>query len=74
MVHMQGVIKKWGNSYGILLPKNVLEKGHFKEGQKVELLINPKTNILKKTFGMFKDFPLSGQQVKDEARRDLYDD
>jgi len=71
---MQGVIRKWGNSYGILLPKDVLEEGHFKEGQTVELLINPKTNVLRRTFGMLRGFPLSGQQLKDEARRDLYDD
>lgn len=34
---MQTVIKKWGNSQGIRIPKRILEKLNFKENEIVEL-------------------------------------
>lgn len=34
---MQTVIKKWGNSQGIRIPKKILEKLNFKENEIVEL-------------------------------------
>lgn len=74
MVHMQGVVKKWGNAYGILIPKSVLKKAGLKEEQKVDIDIRPKNATARRLFGMFKDFPLTGQQVKDQAREELYDD
>lgn len=32
-------IKRWGNSYGVLLPKAIVEKEGFKEGEEVEVSV-----------------------------------
>ncbi len=75
MVHMQGVIKKWGNSYGILIPKELLKEANLKENQTVDVAITPKRKTASKLFGLLKGkLKMTGQQVKDMAREELYDD
>lgn len=75
MVHMQGVIKKWGNSYGILLPKDLIKEANLKENQAVDVAITPRRKTASKLFGLFKGrLKMTGQQVKDIVREELYDD
>lgn len=61
-------IKKWGNSLGAVLPKEMIKKKGLKEGSTVEVLVpeNRKVDI-NKLFGSFK-FKKSAQQMKDEMR------
>ena len=66
--------KKWGNSLGIVIPSDVVEKENLKEGQTVEILIaRPLKKVFKETFGTLK-FPKSAQEMKNELRKELYDD
>ncbi|MBI4176788.1 MAG: AbrB/MazE/SpoVT family DNA-binding domain-containing protein [Candidatus Aenigmarchaeota archaeon] len=65
--------KKWGNSLGLLIPKDVAEKEKIKENQKLDIIIIPKTRTLEKTFGMVKVWKKPAQQIKDEIRRELHD-
>ena len=74
MVVVQNEIKKWGNSMAVVIPKEAVEKEHLKEGEKVTLIIvKENKNVLKETFGTFK-FKKSAQQMKDEIRKELYND
>ena len=73
MVSIEATAKKWGNSFGIVIPKEVVEKEKIKEGQKLNVIIIKKSDVLKKTFGTFK-FKESAQKIKDELRAELYDD
>lgn len=70
------VAKKWGNSIGIVIPKDVAEKEHIKDGQKIEVVIMRPNNALKESFGMMKDKwkGKSAQEIKNELRKELYDD
>ena len=49
------VVKKWGNSFGIILPKDLIESQELKEGSNIEVIIQPK-NItkVKDIFGIMK--------------------
>ena len=49
------VVKKWGNSFGIILPKDLIESQELKEGSNIEVVIQPK-NItkVKDIFGIMK--------------------
>ena len=47
-------IKKWGNSMGILIPKEEANTLHLKEDQEVIVEIRPKENPLKELFGFGK--------------------
>jgi len=65
--------KKWGNSLGLLIPKDIVEKEKLRENQKLDIIIIPKTKTLEKTFGMVKGWKKPAQQIKDEIRRELHD-
>ena len=73
MLECETVIRKWGNSLGVTLPKEMIEKGAIKEHEKIRILVLKQGNILKKTFGMTKGkWKKSAQNIKNELRSELY--
>ena len=74
MAIVQTELKRWGNSMAIVIPKETVEKEHLKESEKITFIILKESkNLLKETFGTFK-FKKSGQQMKNELRKELYND
>ena len=67
--------KKWGNSIGLLIPKDIVEKENIKENQDVNIIIvRDSSEAFNKTFGIGKGkLKKTAQQIKDEARKELYD-
>ncbi len=61
------VARKWGNSLGITLPKELVEQQNIKEGDKLVLPVVIKKADLSKIFGSIKTGE-SGQKFKDRAR------
>ena len=61
-------VKKWGNSIGVVIPKEIVEKQSIKEGDDVVINIFKKGD-LSNIFGTLKT-KLTGQQLKDLARKD----
>ena len=61
------IARKWGNSLGIALPKELVEKQNIKEGDKLVLPIVIKKADLSKIFGSIKT-GMKGQKFKDMAR------
>jgi len=66
-------LKKWGNSFGLIIPKEIVERENMKEEGKLRVVVIKKNSskVLHETFGKGK-ITKSGQQLKDEARRELY--
>ena len=63
--------KKWGNSIGVIIPKEVVEREGIKPEQQVSLEVKPMKNSLAELFGKFKtDKPT--QQIKDELKKELW--
>lgn len=60
------VVKKWGNSVGVILPKELVERESLKENEKVLLEVVKEAN-LERIFGSLKR-KMSGQQFKDMVR------
>lgn len=60
------VIKKWGNSMGIVLPKDVVEKNKLKENETI-LVELVKAAHLTKVFNSLKR-KMSGQEFKNMVR------
>ncbi len=69
-------IKKWGNSYGMIIPKHVIDSENLKENQKIEvLLLKDSKKVFNETFGSLKGkLKKSTQDMKDELRKELYND
>jgi len=59
-------LKRWGNSYGVVVPKEVVEKEGLKEGEVVEISVR-KASDIRRLFGKypFKDL----QSEKEEMRK-----
>lgn len=74
MLEFESKVKKWGNSFGVIIPKEELKRRGIKENQEVHIIALEKSNTLKESFGMLKGWKITGQEAKDRARRELYHD
>lgn len=63
-------LKRWGNSFGVIVPSEIIEKKHLKENDTIVLEIVKKAD-LSKIFGSIKkkDRKMSGQEMKDLVRK-----
>ena len=66
MVEIETQTRKWGNSLGIVIPKNVIDKEHLHENQRVIIEIKKAVDITRLR-GLVK-FKKSAQELKDEMR------
>ncbi len=67
-------VKRWGNSLGIIIPSEAVDRKNIRENDNIKILImNDSREVFKKTFGLLKGkLTKPTQQIKDELRRDLY--
>lgn len=67
-------LKRWGNSLGVVIPRDVVKKENMKEEENVRLIVvKDSKKAFKETFGIGKGkVRISGQELKDGARRELY--
>lgn len=75
MIEIKTRLRKWGNSFGIVVPLNKISKEEIKENDEVLILIRKKnkSNILRETFGTFK-FKKTTDQMMREIDKELYND
>jgi len=64
---IEAEIKKWGNSFGIILPKSLIEEAGLKEKDKIVINVIKKADI-SKTFGTIKR-KLSGKEFKEIVKK-----
>ncbi|MBI2142504.1 AbrB/MazE/SpoVT family DNA-binding domain-containing protein [Candidatus Woesearchaeota archaeon] len=73
MMAVKARTKKWGNSLGIVIPKDSVQSENLKPGEEVELVLIKKTNVLKETFGMLKGkLRKSTDEMLRETDRELW--
>ncbi|HIH38587.1 AbrB/MazE/SpoVT family DNA-binding domain-containing protein [Candidatus Woesearchaeota archaeon] len=63
---MEVIVKKWGNSLAVLLPREFVKQHKLKPNQKVTLSLAKKEDLTW-LWGMAK-LDKSSQQLKDESR------
>jgi antitoxin component of MazEF toxin-antitoxin module len=58
-------LKRWGNSYGVVVPKEIVEKEGLKEGELVEVSVR-KASDVRRLFGKypFKDLQAQKREMK----------
>ena len=74
MIECESVARKWGNSIGLTIPKEVANKINIKENKKVRFIILEDTNPIKKTFGMLKEWRQPTKQIIKAMREDSWDE
>lgn len=71
MMEIKAKTKKWGNSIGILIPKDAIRKENIKPDQEVTVLISAKPITKgKDIWGTFK-FKKSTEQLMREVDKDF---
>ncbi|MEK6853911.1 MAG: AbrB/MazE/SpoVT family DNA-binding domain-containing protein [Nanoarchaeota archaeon] len=67
------VPKRWGNSLGVTIPKEIVDRERLSPGKKVKVfVVGDRTNELRKIFGSLKlKKPI--QQIMDEIDEEGYD-
>ena len=62
------VAKKWGNSFGIIIPHEIVKSENIKENEKLVVEIK-KRQLGREFMGLLKDWQKDPQELKNEARR-----
>ncbi len=61
-------VKIWGNSLGIVIPKEIALQEDLEEDDIVDVTITKK-NTLRNLFGKGKEIKIDSQKMKDEGRK-----
>lgn len=69
MMATQTKLRTWGSSLGLVVPSDVVQAEHLREGEEVIIEIRRK-NTLQELFGKLKSWKIDPQKMKDELRRE----
>lgn len=61
--------RKWGNSLGITLPREFVEKEKIIEGEEIVVEVRKKKVDLSELFGVLKGAKIDAQKMKDESKK-----
>jgi antitoxin component of MazEF toxin-antitoxin module len=67
-IETESKIKIWGNSLGILIPKESAARENLSPDDIVDVMITKKIT-LKDMFGALKDSKIDAQRMKDQSRK-----
>jgi antitoxin component of MazEF toxin-antitoxin module len=71
MIEFKSKLKRWGRSFGIVVPMEKLRKANINENTAIEITITKQENPLKKHFGTVK-FKKPIEEILDEGDRDSW--
>ncbi len=66
-------LRKWGRSFGVVIPKEIIINEKFSEGDDIVMVIIRKPNVLKETFGTLK-FKRSTDEILKEVDEEGWDE
>lgn len=59
------ITKKWGNSIGVVIPVEIVERMGIKPNQDILIEVERKNNVLKEMFGKAKSRKSSKKMIED---------
>jgi len=71
MVKTETRLKAWGNSIGVILPKEELQSEDLSVDDEVEVIVRRKINPLREIFGKLKNFKASSDKSTDELLKEV---
>lgn len=72
MIECEATAKKWGNSVGIIIPKEVAEKKGIKDNTRVKFAIMDNTDVVAKTFGLLGHWKEPTSKIMREMRKESW--
>ncbi len=73
MIEFTTKLKRWGRSFGIVVPMSEINKSRFTEKDRIEVIITKEKTPLKKHFGSFK-FKRSTEEILNEGDKESWDE
>ena len=73
MIEVEARLRRWGRSFGVVIPMDKFKKEKLSEDDKIKILITKKKNPLKETFGTAK-FKRPIKEILDEGDRESWDE
>lgn len=64
-------LKAWGNSVGVILPKEMLKEEGLSINDEVEVILKKKSNTLKDAFGKLKEFKATSDKSTEEVLKEI---
>lgn len=61
-------IREWGNSLGVVIPKEIVIREELKPNDRVTITVTKK-QIIEDFFGKLKKSKIDAQKMKDESRK-----
>lgn len=76
MIEIKTKLRKWGNSFGIVVPLKAIENEKIREGDEITALISERKNKvdLKKLFNAKVKFKKTTEEMMREIDRELYNE
>ncbi|MBI3052262.1 AbrB/MazE/SpoVT family DNA-binding domain-containing protein [Candidatus Woesearchaeota archaeon] len=71
MIKATGRIRAWGNSFGIVLPKDELKAENLGVNDEVEIIVKRKENPLRAAFGFLKNAKPKTTKSTDELLKEI---
>ena len=72
MIEYETRLKKWGNSMGVVIPKEKAEREKLREEQAVRVIVSPVKSVkVKDIFGKLKEWKKSTKKISRESDREL---
>ncbi len=72
MIEYETRLKAWGNSVGIVIPKDKIEREHLKKNQMVKVVISPAKMVrVQDIFGKLKNWKKPTGQIMREVNKEL---
>lgn len=73
MIEIQAKLKKWGRSFGVVIPMEKIRQESLSDNDTLNIVITKKENPLKETFGRLK-FNKSTQEILNESDEESWDE
>ena len=71
MIKSETKLKAWGNSIGIVLPKEALKEENLNVNDEVEVIVRKKTNPLRDVFGKLKGVKPKTNKSTDDVLKEI---
>lgn len=64
-------LRAWGNSIGLILPKEMLKEEGLSINDEVEVILRKKSNPLKDAFGKLRELKVKSEKSTDEILKEV---
>lgn len=75
MIQCEITTRRWGNSLGMIIPREIVDQEKIKENEQIRVLILKQNKPVKQSFGLLKKKTTkTTQEWKDELKKEIYNE